>query len=554
MTASSHRATAHPRVGQAAPTTSRRQRNVRRSSLVIAAVVVAAPAWLLAGASSSVVREFEFTGSPQSYVVPAGICRVRVEVVGGAGGGAGTAGAPGAGARAVATFEVDPGETLRVRVGGWGGAAVGSTPGDGGWNGGGTGGRTSLGRDGRPGKAGSGGGGATDVRRGGDELEHRIIVGGGGSGGAGGGIGGPLGTGGGNGGDPIGQDGFAPLGRANAATGGKGGTRTKGGAPGRNASDHSVSATAGSLGAGGNGAGGEVSGGGGGGGGLYGGGGGGSSTVFSGGHGGGGSGFGPAETDFRPGVGGGSGRATITYDPDADACDDVGREDAPGPCVLLDASCDTEADVRGPAAGVAAAAGGAAKVERSTGSRTSPRAGRARRATTVLAAVVRRGRGTAVAARHPLPDVPGHVEQPIGARARATRRRPASCSRALRRARRSRDARPARPSPTGRAGHPSPRAAFSHSASVGSRTPAQAQNAAASCAVDPGDGVVGVRKLRRATVPVRRRPMTRLPYEVRVLGVRDRRQRELEGVAARGCAPGTRPRAPPRSTETDRVP
>ena len=126
------------------------------------------------------MREFEFTGSPQSYVVPAGICRVRVEVVGGAGGGAGTAGAPGAGARAVATFEVDPGETLRVRVGGWGGAAVGSTPGDGGWNGGGTGGRTSLGRDGRPGKAGSGGGGATDVRRGGDELEHRIIVGGGG--------------------------------------------------------------------------------------------------------------------------------------------------------------------------------------------------------------------------------------------------------------------------------------------------------------------------------------------------------------------------------------
>ena len=168
--------------------------------LAIAALVVAVPTWLLAGQSSRVNTEFEFTGSPQDYVVPAGACQIRIEVVGAAGGPGGSAGAPGAGAQAVADFRVTPGEILRVRVGGWGGEAVGSTPGAGGWNGGGAGGET-IDR----GKAGSGGGGATDVRRGGDGLEHRIIVGAGGSGGAGGAIGGPIGTGGGNGGDLAGQ-------------------------------------------------------------------------------------------------------------------------------------------------------------------------------------------------------------------------------------------------------------------------------------------------------------------------------------------------------------
>ena len=126
--------------------------------------------------------------------------------------------------------------------------------------------------------------------------------------------------GGGNGGGLAGHDGAAPLGTANPATGGRGATQTAGGAPGRNASDLAVTATAGALGVGGNGASGGASGGGGGGGGLYGGGGGGSSSSFSGGHGGGGSGFGPEGTTFRAGVGGGDGRARISYDPDRDGC------------------------------------------------------------------------------------------------------------------------------------------------------------------------------------------------------------------------------------------
>ena len=194
MTASTPRATARPGVGRATPTIAPKL-NRRWSYLVIAAIAVGVPGWLLTRPDSRVATELEFTGSPQTYVVPAGICRLRVDLVGGAGGQGGTAGTPGAGAEAVAVVAVTPGETLRVRVGGWGGEAVGSTPGAGGWNGGGDGGKALGNRTDGPGKAGGGGGGATDIRQGGDGLEHRIIVAAGGAGGAGGGIGGPLGIG-----------------------------------------------------------------------------------------------------------------------------------------------------------------------------------------------------------------------------------------------------------------------------------------------------------------------------------------------------------------------
>ena len=312
---------------QTTATRERRWTGGRRSLLVAAIVVL--PAWVFSGTGSNartVVSAFDFTGAPQVYLVPAGVCRVRIDAVGAAGGERGTAGSPGFGARATATFRVVPGERLRVYVGGWGGRAVGSTPGRGGWNGGGDGGAAFGGAHGQAGKAGSGGGGATDVRQRGRGLLHRIIVAGGGSGGAGGAIGGSIGAGGGLGGGLTGDDGLAAFGSANPATGGKGGSQTAGGAVGRNAPDGSVTATAGSLGVGGAGASGGISGGGGGGGGLYGGGGGGSeyewtSGSFGGGHGGGGSGFGPAATAFRSGEGAGYGRATIGYDRERDACD-----------------------------------------------------------------------------------------------------------------------------------------------------------------------------------------------------------------------------------------
>lgn len=296
------------------------------SGLLIASTGLALAGWVFSGHSGAptVVTRYQFTGTPQTYVVQTGVCRVRIEALGAAGGPEGTAGTPGPGAIAISTFVVTPGETLRVNVGGQGGEAEGSTLGVGGWNGGGAGGRAADANDGRLGQAGSGGGGATDVRRGGDGLEHRIIVAGGGSGGAGGGIGGPIGTAGGDGGDLAGGgDGFAVLGTVNPATGGKGGSQTTGGPPGTNAPRLSSAATAGSLGVGGNGAPGGISGGGGGGGGLYGGGGGGATySPLGGGQGGGGSGYGPPNTTFRTGVWGsyGSGRATVSYDPAVDMC------------------------------------------------------------------------------------------------------------------------------------------------------------------------------------------------------------------------------------------
>ena len=264
-------------------TAGKRRRALPWRRLALAATVAAVAAWLFTAAGSDsgrVSREFAFTGGRAQYVVPPGVCRIRVEAAGGSGGLQGAAGTPGLGARVMATLRVSPDETLLVHVGGQGGTAVGATPGRGGWNGGGDGGAAVDGTDGRQGRAGSGGGGATDVRRSEGRLEDRVLVAGGGGGGGGGGIGGPYGTSGGEGGSPTGHDGFAPLGSANPATGGRGGTPSVGGTPGANAPDSAVTATGGSLGVGGLGARGGVNGGGGGGGGLYGGGGGGAESQM----------------------------------------------------------------------------------------------------------------------------------------------------------------------------------------------------------------------------------------------------------------------------------
>jgi Glycine rich protein len=306
--------------------------------VAFAALAAAFAAWLLAGLGSdadTVSREFAFTGRESHFVVPAGVCRVRIEAAGASGGLQGAAGTPGLGARVSATVGVSPAETLLLYVGGQGEAAVGTTPGRGGWNGGGDGGAAIDGADGRPGRAGSGGGGATDVRRGAARLDDRILVAGGGAGGGGGGIVGTHGITGGEGGSPEGNDGFAPLGVANPTTGGHGGAESAGGTPGANGPDGALTADGGSHGVGGSGASGGVNGGGGGGGGVYGGGGGGTefrwtTRPLGAGQGGGGSSFGPPGTSFRSGVWGnlGDGWMKITYDPAADACVDLYRSDS----------------------------------------------------------------------------------------------------------------------------------------------------------------------------------------------------------------------------------
>jgi hypothetical protein len=195
---------------------------------------------------------FTYTGAAEDYIVPSGIGFITVEVWGAQGGTVG-ANAGGQGGYVKADFLVTPGETLRVRVGGAGDAAQTA-----GWNGGGTGGTGANGTC-------AGGGGGSDVRKGGDTLADRIIVGGGGSGASN---------------SFAGMAGGLPNGGPYTAVGttiGQGGTQSAGGAAG---SGTSTTGTPGTFGQGGNGGvGGNA--GSGGGGGWYGGGGGGGQSGIS---------------------------------------------------------------------------------------------------------------------------------------------------------------------------------------------------------------------------------------------------------------------------------
>jgi hypothetical protein len=198
---------------------------------VVTSIVAPAPL----AAQSGNTRQFNFTGTAQSFDVPAGITSLQVDVVGASGiGPAGIPGlTPGAGGRVQATLPVTPGETLTIMVGG------------GFFNG-----------------AAGNGGGASDIRRG----STRLIVAGGG-----GGTGGPVGLGGAGGG----LVGAAGIGGCAGGSGG-GGTQSAGGAGGV-PGPGGVAGSPGTLGDGGPGANGlppSFFAGGGGGGGYFGGGGG----------------------------------------------------------------------------------------------------------------------------------------------------------------------------------------------------------------------------------------------------------------------------------------
>lgn len=209
------------------------------AALVSAGVAVTGA--MPAASAAPTTVDFTFTGSTQTWTVPAGVTSVDATLCGAQGSAIdGTAG--GLGARVATTLAVTPGEVLVIEVGGAGSNTTG------GYNGGG---------DGGP-NGGVGGGGATDVRQGGSSLADRVLVaGGGGATGPAdispspndGGVAGPTGTDG------------APAPHA-----GQGGTATAGGAGGIG----SGTGGSGVLGAGGDG----DDTGSGGGGGLYGGGGG----------------------------------------------------------------------------------------------------------------------------------------------------------------------------------------------------------------------------------------------------------------------------------------
>lgn len=162
---------------------------------------------------------FNYTGASQSFTAPACIGqRFRFVVEGAEGGpqqssdGSGFSHPPGRGRIIVVDDVFIPaGEVVGIYVGG-----QGNFLGNGGWNGGGPGGDTFGGFN------GGDGGGASDVRRFGNTLYHRVIVAGGGGGhgarydSAGGGDGGFL-------------DGGRGWASNNTQTGGYGGTTTAGG-------------------------------------------------------------------------------------------------------------------------------------------------------------------------------------------------------------------------------------------------------------------------------------------------------------------------------------
>jgi hypothetical protein len=160
------------------------------------------------------ISQFNYTGAMQNFTVPAGINSVNIEAWGAQGGYCSAVNFStsfgGLGGYAKGTTNVIPGQILNVYVGG-----QGIYQGIGGFNGGGSSLNSTY---------GSSGGGATDIRIGGNELENRIIVAGGGGGASCGSYGINGGNGGGLNGIPgISQDQF---------TGGGGGTQLAGGTAG----------------------------------------------------------------------------------------------------------------------------------------------------------------------------------------------------------------------------------------------------------------------------------------------------------------------------------
>jgi hypothetical protein len=146
------------------------------STLAVANLTTNATYYVLAAAASAAASgsiAFNFTGSSQSWTVPAGVTVITTTLNGARGGTGSNNGANGG--RVICNYNVTPGQVLNIFVGGQGGPMGNNAAG--GFNGGGTAGGATG-----PTYAGSGGGGASDIRVGGVALANRIIVAGGGGG------------------------------------------------------------------------------------------------------------------------------------------------------------------------------------------------------------------------------------------------------------------------------------------------------------------------------------------------------------------------------------
>jgi hypothetical protein len=267
--------------------------------------------------AAATTQTFTFTGSEQTFTVPAGVFSVHVLAIGGRGGKAGEVG--GVGAEVQGDLSVKPGEILYVEVGGSGGSGGPLSPG--GFNGGGEG--------------AGGGGGASDVRTlprsEGLFTDSRLLVaaGGGGSGTSGSEGAGAGGAAGEAGGSIPNNEGGGAGGSSSGGSGGSGGC---------------VPGASGELGLGGAGGNCEESiAGGGGGGGYYGGGSGGAGFSFGGGGGGGGSSLTPPGGSSALASFAAAPEIQITYKASVVTKPEVGRCVATTGGVYQNAACTTEA-------------------------------------------------------------------------------------------------------------------------------------------------------------------------------------------------------------------
>jgi len=169
---------------------------------------------------------FLFTGSLQTYIVPAGVHNIYVDAIGAGGGAAGPAvgGVTDAcGGRVQAILAVTPGEILSINIGGNGLDGDGVTTALGGYNGGG-----NVAIDPVSGNSGGGGGGMTNINTG----TTLLIVAGGGGGMGYYGPGAPPFQRGGGGGDTTGGAGIPTFSGPWTITDAGGGTQSAGGAGG----------------------------------------------------------------------------------------------------------------------------------------------------------------------------------------------------------------------------------------------------------------------------------------------------------------------------------
>jgi hypothetical protein len=248
--------------------------------------------------STTATATFNYTGSMQTFTVPAGVTSISVDARGAQGGAGG-----GLGGRVTCNYAVTPGDVLDIYVGGQGGAQVSNSPG--GYNGGGNAGPCNVQYP------GSGGGGASDIRLNGTALTNRIIVAGGGGGSH------PINNNPGAGGGLTGGN-VTSTGNGCISTYATGGTQSVGGlsATATSACCSFVATAPAALGVGANGAGPSPNcnngdGGAGGGGGYYGGGSGG--TYSAGGGGSSYTGSGATAVVHTQGFNSGNGSLTITY-------------------------------------------------------------------------------------------------------------------------------------------------------------------------------------------------------------------------------------------------